>query len=72
MNNNNREILVDFLDELIVNIKTDTLCDIQYRRLGEFYISFNNDNISETEDEKNIKYYMLGYHIYKNLLNTIL
>lgn len=72
MNNNNKQILVDFLDELIANIKSDTLSDVQYRKLGEFYISVKNYNKYETEEEKNIKYYMLGYHIYKNLLNDIL
>lgn len=72
MNNNNKQILVDFLDELIANIKSDTLSDVQYRKLGEFYISVKNYNKYETDEEKNIKYYMLGYHIYKNLLNDIL
>jgi hypothetical protein len=72
MNNNNKQILVDFLDELIANIKSDTLTDVHYRKLGEFYISVKNYNKYETEEEQNIKYYMLGYHIYKNLLNDIL
>jgi hypothetical protein len=72
MNNNNKQILVDFLDELIAHIKSDTLSDVQYRKLGEFYISVKNYNKYETDEEKNIKYYMLGYHIYKNLLNDIL
>lgn len=71
MNTNNKQRLVDFLDELIAHIKSDTLTDIQSRKLGEFYISMVN-NKYETEEEKNIKYYMLGYHIYKNLLNDIL
>jgi|LakMenEpi03Aug12_release.lakeMendotaPanAssembly.Ray.scaffolds.fasta_scaffold2050074_2 hypothetical protein len=71
MNTNNKQRLVDFLDELIAHIKSDTLTDIQSRKLGEFYISMVN-NTYETEEEKNIKYYMLGYHIYKNLLNDIL
>ena len=71
MNTNNKQRLVDFLDELIAHIKSDTLTDIQSRKLGEFYISMVN-NKYETEEEKNIKYYMLGYHIYKNLLNDVL
>ena len=72
MNCNNKQILVDFLDELSAQIKSDTLPDNQYRKLGEFYISVKNCNKYETEEEKNIKYYMLGYHIYNNLLNDIL
>ena len=72
MNTNNKQILVDFLYELIAHIKSDTLSDVQYRKLGEFYISVKNYNKYETDEEKNIKYYMLGYHIYKNLLNDIL
>jgi hypothetical protein len=71
MNTNNKQRLVDFLDELIEHIKSDKLTDIQSRKLGEFYISMVN-NTYETEEEKNIKYYMLGYHIYKNLLKDIL
>ena len=69
---NNRELLVDFLNELITHATQDTLTDIQYRKIGEFYVSFKNSKNLESEEDKNIKYYMLGHYIYKNLLDEII
>ena len=77
MNANDNKILIPFLRNLADSFESNTLLPNQVQKIGEFFMSYqhneqvvsNNDNEDLSRDEM-LKFFILGWYIYKHLLNN--
>ena len=65
-NKNQDEKLIYWLEEIITSIKSKKINKSQMESIREFYLESKYKE--KTEEEKDIKYYILGWYIYNNIL----
>ena len=65
-NKNQDEKLICWLEEIITSIKSKKINKSQMESIREFYLESKYKE--KTEEEKDIKYYILGWYIYNNIL----
>ena len=61
-----KDILIDFLKELIISIDTNNISTDHLKSVGEFLMSYKYQENEKSKDYlTNLKYLSIGYYIYE-------
>lgn len=69
-----KDIVLEFLEKLVNQIKTKTIPFSKYKQVGEFYIRCQfEDNIASVDitEEEMMKYITLGWYMEKLIQDTV-